>query len=340
MAHHHGHGHTHEGHGHSHSHHHHAPDGGGRRLLFSIGLNLLITVAEVVGGLLSGSLALLSDALHNLSDTASLAISYATRRIGRREANPRKTFGYKRAEILGAFVNLLTLVLIALFLIKEAVERFLDPQPVDGPVMLAVAVVGLLANVATAVLLYRDSRESLNIRSAFLHIVSDGISSVGVVIGGLLIIYFDFYLVDPILTLAISLYLLYHSYHMLREATDILMEGTPADVDLGDIVRDVRRIEHVRGIHHLHVWQLGERQRALEAHIVIDKTDLERMEVVKRAIKHRLADVYHITHSTLEFEFDPCTSSADPDCYRREGGSAPATEHPAGIASHPGHRTA
>lgn len=306
---------------HHHHHHHHGPDHahdqGEGRLLLSVALNLLITIAEVIGGLVSGSLALLSDAVHNLSDTASLGISYATRRMGRRRPTARKTFGYKRAEILGAFVNLLTLVLIALFLIKEAVERFLDPQPIDGPVMLVVAVVGLLANLITALLLHRHAHDSINIRSAFLHVIGDGVSSVGVIAGGVLIIYFDFYLIDPLLTLGISLYLLYHSYHLLRQTADILMEGTPADVDLDAIVRDVRRVDHVQEIHHVHVWQLGEQQRAFEAHIVIDEADLERMESVKRAIKDLLTRVYQITHSTLEFESIPCHPETSPDCFSR-----------------------
>ena len=320
MTHHHAH---HHGHSHGHAPHHPTPRSDGR-LIGSIVLNLVITIAEIVGGLLSGSLALLSDALHNLSDTASLGISYATHRIARRAPTARKTFGYKRAEILGAFVNLITLVLIALFLMKEAVERFLDPQPIDGTVMLVVAVIGLAANVVTALLLLRDARTNLNLRSAFLHIVGDGLSSVGVVGGGLLIVYYDLYLVDPILTLAISLYLIYHSYHLLRTTVDILMEGTPADLELGALAREVREIEHVRDIHHVHVWQIGEQQRALEAHIVIDRTDVGQMETVKRAIKQRLADHFHIHHSTLEFEFDPCRPEDDADCYER---TAHAHEH-------------
>ena len=181
--------------GHQHHHHHIEVRGSERRLAISIVLNLVISVAEVVGGLLSGSLALLSDALHNFSDTASLCISLSARRIGRREATSVKTFGYKRAEIIGAFVNLVTLVLIALYLIKEAVERFFNPQPIDGTIMLVVAVIGLAANVATAVLLFRDAKESLNIRSTFLHIITDAVSSVGVVLGGVLILYYDVYLV-------------------------------------------------------------------------------------------------------------------------------------------------
>ena len=298
--------------GHQHHHHHVEVRGSERRLAISIVLNLVISVAEVVGGLLSGSLALLSDALHNFSDTASLCISLIARRIGRREATSVKTFGYKRAEIIGAFVNLVTLVLIALYLIKEAVERFFNPQPIDGTIMLVVAVIGLAANVATAVLLFRDAKESLNIRSTFLHIITDAVSSVGVVLGGVLILYYEVYLVDPILTLLISLYILYHSYEMLRETVDILMEGVPKNIDLVQLVAEVETLDRVLGMHHLHVWQFDEKTVALEAHIVIDETDLEHMEAMKRAIKHTLDEVFHIHHSTLEFEFAPCH---DPGCY-------------------------
>lgn len=305
-------------HGHTHAHHGHppGPEGGGRRLLLSIALNLLITVAEFVGGILSGSLALLSDALHNFSDTTSLGISYGARRIAQREANQRKTFGYRRAEIVGAFINLITLVLIALYLMKEAVERFFEPQPIDGAVMLVVALIGLAANVATAFLLFRDARDNLNIQSAFLHIVSDAVSSVGVVVGGLLILEFGFYFVDPLLTLAISLYILYHSYGMLRRTVDILMESTPRGFDTDRLKQAVRALDGVVDLHHLHVWQLDEAHTALEAHIVIEKGDLEQMEEIKGEIKGLLGRSFHISHSTLEFEFVPC-GPAGAHCYEQ-----------------------
>lgn len=315
--------------GHHHHHHHHPPPAGSEgRLLVSIGLNLVITIAEVIGGILSGSLALLSDALHNFSDTSSLAITYAARRLGRRDPNARKTFGYKRAEILGAFVNLVTLVLIALFLLKEGVERLFAPEPIDGPVMLIVATVGLVANLLTALLLWRDVEGSLNIRSAFLHIVTDAVSSVGVVVGGLLIMLYEVYLVDPILTLVISVYILYQSYTMLRETTDILMEATPSHLDLHEISQQMASVAHVRGVHHLHVWQLDESQTALEAHIEIDADDLLRMESIKHALKKLLHDTYHITHSTLEFEVVPCDPAHDPMCYEQTQ-SVPEPHQPA-----------
>lgn len=318
-----------------HQHHHHGhdsvrsserPDESGR-LVVSITLNLLITIAEIVGGLLAGSLALLSDAVHNLSDTASLGISYVARRISTRSATAEKTFGYKRAEIVGAFINLISLVIIALFLMKEAIERFFNPREIDGTLMLAVAVIGLLANVITALLLYRGSRTSLNLRSAFLHILTDGLSSVGVVAGGLLIIYYDLHVVDPIITLAISLYLIVHSYRMLRVTIDILMEGTPSDVDLAAIVADVRSVDRVVDMHHVHVWQLDEHHLALEAHVVISDDDIHRMESIKTEIKQQLEERYAISHSTLELETIPCDPSQDPHCYEHGSPAEAALEH-------------
>ncbi len=178
-------------HSHDHGHHHHGADQTEGRLWISIILNFVITAAEFIGGIISGSLALLSDALHNLNDTTSLGISLVARKISKKDANRDKTFGYKRAEIIGAFINLITLVIIALFLIKEGVERFYNPQPIDGMVMFIVAIIGLLGNVITAILLYRDSTKNLNLRSAYIHILSDAFSSVGVIIAGVLILWYD-----------------------------------------------------------------------------------------------------------------------------------------------------
>ncbi|MDZ7773249.1 MAG: cation diffusion facilitator family transporter [Balneolaceae bacterium] len=309
--------------GHNHAHHHrHGSDQTEGRLWISIGLNALITLAEFVGGILSGSLALLSDALHNLSDTASLAISLVARKISGREANRRKTFGYRRAEIIGAFINLVTLVLIALFLIKEGVERFYNPQPIDGMVMFVVAIVGLLGNVITALLLYRSSKENLNIRSAYIHILSDALSSVGVIVAGWLILRYGWYIVDTFLTLVIAGYILLQSYHMLRQTIDILMEGTPAEIDLQELTAGMQRVKDVQEVHHMHVWRLDEQNILLESHVVIDEEDLPRMEVIKSRLKELLATEYDIRHSTLEFEFEPCGEPGQRPCNELE--TAPA----------------
>lgn len=301
-------------HSHDHSHHHHADDQTEGRLWISIILNFIITVAEFVGGLISGSLALLSDALHNLSDTASLGISLVARRISKKEANRDKTFGYKRAEIIGAFINLITLVIIALFLIKEGIERFYDPQPIDGMVMFVVAVIGLLGNIITAVLLYRSADENLNLRSAYLHILSDAFSSVGVILAGFLIIQYQLYIIDTILTLIIAGYILWHSYHMLRKTINILMESTPADIEIPEIHRSMARVNGVLDVHHLHVWRLDEQNILLESHIVIDENDMDQMESIKSTLKELLGTNFNIHHSTLEFEFEPCEEHVHSPC--------------------------
>lgn len=303
--------HTHE---HGHHHHHHADDQTEGRLWISIFLNLVITIAEFVGGLISGSLALLSDALHNLNDTTSLGISLVARKVSKKKANEDKTFGYKRAEIIGAFINLITLIIIALFLVKEGIERFYNPQPIDGLVMFVVAIIGLLGNVITALLLHRSSKENINIRSAYIHIMSDALSSVGVIIAGWLILQYEVFIIDTILTLLIAGYILWQSYYMLRKTIDILMESTPREIELDEVVLAMQQVTGVLDVHHLHVWRLDEQNILLESHIVIDENDLTNMESIKTSLKDLLRNGFEIHHSTLEFEFEPCRESVESPC--------------------------
>jgi len=300
-------------HSHEHAHHHGEGQTEGR-LWISIFLNLAITVAEFIGGLISGSLSLLSDALHNLNDTASLGISLAARKISQKEANRDKTFGYQRAEIIGAFINLITLVIIALFLIKEGIQRFYHPRTIDGTVMFVVALIGLLGNVLTAILLHRSSNENINLRSAYIHILSDALSSVGVIIAGVLIIEYQLYIIDTLLTLIIAGYILWQSYHMLRQTIRILMESTPANIELPEVQSAMATVQGVLDIHHLHVWRLDEHNILLESHVVIDEDNLSQMETIKSAIKDLLGTKFGIHHSTLEFEFTPCKEDVESPC--------------------------
>ncbi|MGD8427877.1 MAG: cation diffusion facilitator family transporter [Balneolaceae bacterium] len=302
------------GHSHDHGHHHHGEGQTEGRLWISIFLNLTITVAEFIGGLISGSLSLLSDALHNLNDTASLGISLAAKKISKKEADRDKTFGYQRAEIIGAFINLITLFIIALFLIKEGIERFYYPQPIDGLVMFVVAIIGLLGNVITAALLHRSSKENINLKSAYIHILSDALSSVGVILAGILILRYQVYIIDTILTLVIAGYILWQSYLMLRKTINILMESTPADVELSSIQKAMSTVRGVMDIHHLHVWRLDEHNILLESHVVIDEDNLKQMETIKASLKELLATQFDIHHSTLEFEFQPCEEDAKSPC--------------------------
>lgn len=296
--------------GHNHHHHHHpeVDDSSIWKLWVSIFLNLGITLAQVIGGIISNSLSLLSDAVHNFNDSMSLVTTLVTKKIAKKGANTSKTFGYKRAEIIGAFVNLITLVIVALFLIKEGIERFFVPETIDGLTMFWVAMIGLAANLITALLLWKNSRDDLNMRAAFIHIMADAISSVGVVVGGWLIIQYNWYIVDAILTLIIGSYILWHSYQMLRETIEILMEAKPDDIEISELTEAMQNVDRVCGVHHVHVWQLDENSIMLESHIVILKEDMHLMEEVKANLKQVLHDEFDIFHSTLEFEFEPCSA--------------------------------
>jgi cobalt-zinc-cadmium efflux system protein len=284
------------------------------RLWISIFLNLAITIAEFIGGILSNSLALLSDALHNLSDTASLGISLIARKISKKSPDAQKTFGYKRAEIIAAFINLVALVIIAFFLIKEGIERFFDPQIIDGGIMLWVALVGLIGNVITAYLLHYDSKDNINIKSAYIHIFWDAISSVSVIIGGIIVWLYGLVIVDTIITLMIAGYILYQSFYLLRETIDILMESTPADIEIPEIKESIESVDHVLDVHHIHAWNLDEKKRLLECHVKIDRSEANKLETIKTEIKELLNKKFSIPHSTLEFEFEECNHKIENSC--------------------------
>lgn len=293
------------------------------RLLASIVLNLTISIAEVVGGLVSGSLALLSDAVHNLSDTVSQIISYAAVRLAGRGADNRRTFGYRRVEVLAAFFNLVTLFVITLLIAKEGLERLAEPTPVHGKLMLVIAIVGLAGNLASAALLRKGAQTSLNIKSAYLHIVTDAVSSIAVTAGALVYMWSGITAIDPIVTLLIAAYILYHGYGTLRETTSILMNSVPPDIDVEKVREVLASIDGVEDVHHMHIWMMDENASSLEAHVVIDASDVSEMEAIKSSIKFMLADRFGIGHSTLEFELDECTT---PGHGRRRLTTATGTE--------------
>ena len=280
------------------------------RLLWSVALNHLLTVGQVVGGVISGSVALLSDAAHNFNDANALLIAYIARRVSRRSANERYTFGYRRAELIGAVINLTLLGVIGLYLIYEGIKRFVEPVEIIGWIMAAAAGLALVVDVATALLLWTMSRGSLNVRAAFVHNIVDALGSVAVLIGAAAIIWLDWTWVDPALTILIAGYVLWQVVTMLPQATRVLMEGAPAGFDLEDLIRGVQSLDGVEGLHHLHVWELGEQHRALEAHVVIARDRSDDLEAIKQQIKRLLVENYQIPHSTLEFEY-PGLSSDD-----------------------------
>jgi len=299
------HDHSHErGHGHSHS--HVSPGTSERRLALSLVLNLVITVAEVAGGLFSNSLALLSDAVHNLSDASSLGVSWLAKRIARMNRTPAHSFGFKRAEVLASLVNTVALMGIGVFLLVEAVRKFLHPEPVVGGVMLAVAVVGLLGNLFTAWLLHAGSRESLNIRSAYLHIVMDTLSSVGVIVAALLVMAFGWFWLDPLLTLAVSLYVLRESWPLLKTSIHILMQGTPEGIRIEPLVEDVAAQPGVVDMHHVHLWTTDGTEVFLEAHVTVCEEARSRTDELLASLSERIRQEFGIGHVTLQFEFARC----------------------------------
>lgn len=271
-----------------------------KALIKAIFANVVLTVAQVVGGLVSGSLSLVADALHNLSDAASLFIAIVAIRIGRRPADDQKTFGYKRAETIAALINLTTLIAIGVYLTGEAIRRFFVPEPIAGWTVVIIAGIALLVDVYTAVLTYRQSKTSLNMRAAFLHNVTDALASVGVIVAGLLIIFKGWVIADTIMTLIIAGYVLYHGIKAMPGVIHILMEGTPEGVEVEAIKAELEKIEGIMDVHHIHVWNIDENKLAMEAHVQI--TDLSKMVLLKKTLKSVLDDKFHIHHSTLEFE--------------------------------------
>lgn len=273
------------------------------RLLWSVLLNHLLTVGQVIAGVISGSISLLSDAAHNFNDANALLIAYVARRISRKGANERYTFGYRRAELIGATINLTLLAAIGLYLVFEGISRFFQPVEIIGWLMAATAVLALVIDVATALLLLSMSRGSLNVRAAFIHNIVDALGSVAVLLGAVAIIWKQWYWVDPAITLLIAGYVLWQVFTMLPQATRVLMEGAPANFDVNQLVERVKQIDGVIGLHHVHVWELDEQHRALEAHVLIRNGNPEQLESIKQLIKTRLSDDFQIQHSTLEFEY-------------------------------------
>lgn len=287
-----------------HSHDHGTENMGDGKLIAAVSVNVLLTAAQVVGGVLSGSLSLIADALHNLSDAASLGIALFARKIGRKPADAHKTFGYKRAEVIAALINLTTLVIVGLYLIYEALWRFAEPQEIEGWTVVIVAGIALVVDVVTAVLTYTMSKNSMNIKAAFLHNVSDALASVGVIIAGTLILLYDWYWVDTLLTLIIAGYVLWQGFTMLPKTIHLLMEGTPEHLSIEEVIAAMEGVDGVKNVHHVHIWQLDEHHNALEAHVVSEAAQLADIEATKVRLKQLLSDQFEIGHSTLEFEHE------------------------------------
>lgn len=292
---------------HNHSHHHHHHEMEGKKLLITVVLNFTITVAEFVGGIFSNSLALISDAVHNLSDAIALLITYITLKISKRDSDKSYTFGYKRIQILAALFNSVTLIAICIYLLYEAYHRILEPEPVKSIPMFVVALIGLIANLVSVFLLKNHSKENLNIRAAYLHLIGDTLSSVAVIVGGILMYFYEIYWIDPLITVLICLYIIKETYAVLYETYKILMHSAPEGIKLDELVKEIKTVAGVNNVHHIHIWSLTDQQVHFEGHLDLNENiRISEGESIIDEIQSLLKNKFNIQHTTLQLEYDRC----------------------------------
>lgn len=292
--------------------HHHKHEVQGKNLLFTIVLNIVITAAQIVGGILSGSLALISDALHNFSDVLTLVFSYFAHKISKKKASMNQTFGYKRAELIAAFVNAMTLIIVALILIYGAIERFFNPAEIASDLVIWLSILGIIVNGLSALLLKKDSENNLNMKSAYLHLFTDMMASVAVLVGGLLMKYFNWFWVDSVLTLIIAIYLVIVGFDLFKKSTKMLMLFTPEDIDIKEIIKEVHKIPQVKHLHHIHVWHLNDEELHLEAHIDCNEDiKISEFNEMLHKVEKVLFDKFHINHINIQPEYKKEEASKD-----------------------------
>jgi cobalt-zinc-cadmium efflux system protein len=300
--------------GHSHTHtHSHLRDAAKQttsRLSLSLFLTLAFVFIEAAAGVFSNSLALLTDAAHNLTDVIALGLSWFAIRLTSQPANARKTYGYHRAGILVALLNSTTLVLISIGIFYEAYKRFLSPPEVQSSILIAVGLIAVVINLVTALLVHRGSESDLNLRSAFVHLMGDVISTIGAVIAGVIIYFTDANWLDPLVSVLIGFLILYNAWGILRDAVDILLESTPRDVDLKKMVSEITEVDGVLGVHDLHVWSLTQNLRSMSAHILTEDISVSAGAEIQERINELVYHRYNIAHATLQLECVDCAPSS------------------------------
>jgi cobalt-zinc-cadmium efflux system protein len=291
--------------GHDHSHgHHHKHEVQGKNLVYSILLNLVITIAQIVGGIISGSLALISDALHNFSDVLSLGFSLIAHKLSQKKATEDQTFGYKRAELIAAFVNASTLIIVAFILIYGAIQRFISPKAIESSLVIWLAILGIIVNGGSVLLLQKDAENNINMKSAYLHLLTDMMASVAVLVGGLLMKFFGWFWVDSVMTILIGIYLIVVGYDLLKTSTKMLMLFTPEHIDIKEIVEEVHKISGAGKLHHIHVWHLNDDELHLEAHLdCTEDIKMSEFDDLLHKIEAVLFEKFHINHINIQPEF-------------------------------------
>jgi len=281
---------------------------GSQRLKIVLAIVLVVMVAEIVGGLISGSLALLGDAGHMLVDALALGLALFAITIARRPATPTKTYGYHRVEIIAALANGTILVLVSLYIFYEAYQRFSEPPSVQAPLMLLVAAIGLIANLVGILLLRKAGHENLNIKAAFWHIAGDTISSIGVIVGGIIIAVTGWYIVDPIIAVLVGVIILWGAVRIVRESADILLESVPRHIEVDKVIGTIMGVAGVEDIHDIHIWTITSGMHALSAHLRIEDQIVSQSTEIVTSVNQLLAEHFNITHTTLQLECESCPS--------------------------------
>ena len=298
------------------------------RLSLSLFLTLAFVVIEAAAGIFANSLALLTDAVHNLTDVIALGLSWAAMRLTAQPANARRTYGYHRAGILAAFINSTTLVVIALGIFYEAYHRFIDPPKVQSGILIGVGLIAIVVNLVTALMVRRGSEYDLNLRSAFVHLMGDVLSTIGAVIAGVIIRFTGANWLDSLVSVLIGLFILYNAWGILHEAADILLESTPRDINLKTLVNELLQIDGVLGVHDLHVWSLTQKLRTMSAHILTDDLHISAGADIRRQINETVHRRYNISHATLQLECVDC----NPDSLYCDLNPSHADEAPAPLS--------
>lgn len=285
-------------------HFHHRPprDTARNRLILAIWLNLFMMAAEIIGGILTHSLALLSDAGHMFTHIFALVISYVALQFAQRSHDSEKTFGYYRAEPIAALINGITILVIVLVIAAEAIKKFIAPEPIRAQEMFVVAVAGLIVNLLGAFILKDSAKDDINIKGSFVHLLTDTLSSVAIVAGGAVIIWTGWDIIDPILGLVISVVVAVWGVRLMKEATHVLMESAPKSVDVEELTGRLRNVEGVRAIHDVHVWEVSSGMYAMTCHVLVDDMMLSSAEPIQDEINRLLSDEYGIGHTNLQFE--------------------------------------
>lgn len=298
--------HDHGSHGHHDHNHDHGLQKNRKALLIAIFVTGAIMVVEVIGGFLANSLALLSDAGHMLTDVSSLILSLVALQMTARPSSPTRTYGFYRMEILAALINGTTLILISAFIFYEAYQRFVVPEAVNSVTMLGVAAIGLVANGIAAWAMMHSSRENLNIRGAYLHILGDALSSVGVLAGGLIIYFTGWNVIDPILSIVICIVILRGAVLLVKESVNILLEAVPRELDLNEVQRSIQSLPGVKGLHHVHLWSISSGMYALSAHILIEDIMMSHTARIIQEVNQLLLKRFKVSHTTIQLECENC----------------------------------